>query len=394
MVVADQDGVIVIVNEQAVALFGYARERLLGARIEILVPAAIRERHVAHRSGYAADPHRRAMGEGMALFGRRCDGSEFPVEISLSPLELDGVDVAIAAIRDVTASRRAEEAAFHFTAVVESSRDAIIGKDLDGVIVSWNRAAERLYGYSAEEVIGRSVLLLAPPGNDDEVREILSRVRAGERVDDYETVRARRDGTLVDVSLTVSPIVDRDGEVVGASSIARDISARLRYQSQLQFLAEHDALTGLRNRRRLERDVSDQVMRARRYGEHAALLLIDLNRFKVINDTLGHRVGDQALQSVGRALSRRLRETDTLARIGGDEFAALLPYAGLQQAELVADALRQTVSQLPPIQNPPGGAFRLSVSVGIALIDEHTTDDDAVLVAADRAMYTDKAGNT
>jgi len=143
-----------------------------------------------------------------------------------------------------------EKEASHFRSVIESSADAIIGKDLDGVITSWNAGAERLYGYSAAEAIGKPISVLVPPGHEDETPEIIRRVRAGEQVEHYETVRERKDGTQVDVSLTVSAIRDRDGKVTGISSIARDISIRLRYQEQLRALAEQDPLTGLRNRRR------------------------------------------------------------------------------------------------------------------------------------------------
>src|ERR1035441_5589343 len=244
MVIVDAGGEIVLVNAQTEKLFGYRREELLGVRVEMLVPDRFQDRHPDHRSGYSADPHTRSMGAGLELYGRRKDGSEFLVEISLSPLETEDGTLVSSAIRDITDRRRAEQDASHFRAVVESSHDAIIGKDLDGVITSWNAGAERLYGYTAPEVRGRSISTLVPPGHDDDLQEILRRVRNGEQVDDLETVRARKDGTRVDVALTVSPIRDRHGTVIGASTIARDISVRLRYQQQLQFLAEHDALTG------------------------------------------------------------------------------------------------------------------------------------------------------
>ena len=124
------------------------------------------------------------------------------------------------------ASQLLEEVRARLAAIVESSDDAIIGKDLDGTIVSWNRGAERLFQYTAEEVIGKSVTVLIPPDRFDEEPEILGRVRRGDRVDHYETVRRRKDGTLLDISLTVSPIRDAQGKVVGASKIARDITER------------------------------------------------------------------------------------------------------------------------------------------------------------------------
>ena len=389
MVIVDPRGEIVLVNAQTERLFGYVREELLGERVELLVPERFRDRHPPHRVRYSGDPHTRSMGAGLELYGRRKDGSEFPVEISLSPLETEDGTLVSSAIRDITDRRRAERDASHFRAVVESSHDAIIGKDLDGVIMSWNTGAERLYGYQATEVRGRSISILVPAGHDDELTEVLRRVRTGEQVDDYETVRARKDGTHVDVSLTVSPIRDRDGRVIGASTIARDISVRLRYQQQLQFLAEHDALTGARNRRRFERDVGDQVGRARRYGEQAALLVIDVDGFKQINDKYGHRAGDRALKVIAAALKRRLRETDVVARLGGDEFAVLLPYADSSQGVAVATDLRQLISECgKEVGDYPG--LRLSVSIGLVEIDGETVSEEAVLAQADHAMYSDK----
>jgi diguanylate cyclase (GGDEF)-like protein/PAS domain S-box-containing protein len=389
MVIVDHSGAIVLVNAQTERLFGYPREDLLGQHVELLVPDRFRDRHSGHREGYSQDPHTRSMGAGLELYGRRKDGTEFPVEISLSPLETEDGTLVSSAIRDITDRKRAERDASHFIAVVESSHDAIIGKDLDGRITSWNGGAERLYGYTAAEMLGRSVSLLVSPGHDDELPDVLRRVRSGERVDDYETIRVRKDGTQVDVSSTVSPIRDRDGHVVGASTIARDISVRLRYQEQLRFLAEHDALTGARNRRRFERDVSEQVGRARRYGEQAALLIIDVDGFKQINDEHGHKAGDRALKEIAAVLKQRLRDTDVIARIGGDEFAVLLPYAGADQAAAVTADLRRVIAE-STADLGAGVMISLSASIGVALITNDTESDEAVLAQADRAMYENK----
>jgi PAS domain S-box-containing protein len=199
MVIVDCSGAIVLLNAQTERLFGYRHGELVGKPIELLVPERLRGRHGVHRERYGADPHARPMGVGLELYGRRKDGSEFPVEISLSPLETESRRLVSSAIRDITARKQAEEDASHYTAVVESSHDAIVGKDLEGVITSWNGGAERLYGYRSPEARGKSISILVPAGHDDELPELLMRVRAGERVDDYETVRVRKDGTLVDV---------------------------------------------------------------------------------------------------------------------------------------------------------------------------------------------------
>jgi PAS domain S-box-containing protein len=142
-------------------------------------------------------------------------------------------------LRDITERKRAEEASSRLVAIVESSDDAIISKTLDGVITSWNQSAERLYGYSAEEAMGKLISILIPPDQPDEVEQILEKVKTGERVQTYRTQRMRKNGEVIDVSLTVSPIKDPAGKTIGASTIARDITERKRMEDRLMFLHEH-----------------------------------------------------------------------------------------------------------------------------------------------------------
>jgi len=389
MVIVDARGEIVLVNAQTEKLFGYRRDELMGQAVEMLVPDRFRARHSDHRTGYFVDPHPRPMGVGLDLYGRRKDGTEFPIELSLSPLETEEGTLVSSAIRDITDRKKAEEEASHFRSVIESSQDAIIGKDLDGIITSWNAGAERLYGYTATEAIGKSISVLVPPGHDDELPEIIRRVVAGDQLENYETVRERKDGTQVDVSLTVSAIRDRNGNVTGASTIARDIGVRLRYQEQLRQLSEQDALTGLRSRRRFERDISEQVGRAHRYGEIATLMIIDIDGFKLVNDLYGHRTGDRVLNTIAGALKKRLRDNDVVARVGGDEFAVLMPYARSEDASLVADDLRRVVSGCR-IDVPDGSELKLTASIGLAQIDRDTPSDEFVMGVADRLMYREK----
>nr|WP_234438135.1 PAS domain S-box protein [Streptomyces sp. 303MFCol5.2] len=246
MVIVDDSGIIRLVNAQTEALFGHGREELLGQPVELLIPHRFHGQHTAHRSGYTANRQVRPMGAGLELHGLRKDGTEFPVEISLSPLETaDGLLVS-AAVRDVSDRKAAEARINELAALVESSQDAILAHTLDGYITYWNAAAQRLYGYTAEEAIGRHISLLAPPELRNEIRELLQRLRHAEKVEHYETLRMTSTGALRDVDVTLWPTRDTHGAVIGACAIVRDISDRKRAEAELKALYEqqrHIALT-------------------------------------------------------------------------------------------------------------------------------------------------------
>ncbi len=238
MVCVDADGRIALVNAQTERLFGYGRDELVGQPVELLVPDAIRDAHPGHRAGYVGDPRPRPMGAGMELAGRRRDGTTFPAEISLSAIDTDRGILVSAAVRDVTARRLATETAAQLASIIQSSHDAVIGKTLDQVITSWNPGAERLYGYTAKEMIGRHIELLIPAEDREREMRMLVAVARGERVEQYQTRRARKDGTTVDVSLTLSPIADSAGVIVGVATVARDVTERQRAEARFRGLLE------------------------------------------------------------------------------------------------------------------------------------------------------------
>jgi PAS domain S-box-containing protein len=257
----NQDGVIVQVNSQTESLFAYTRDELIGQKIEILVPERQRSQHHHHREHFREQPKIRRMGSGLDLYGRRRDGTEFPVEISLSPVFTGDGMIVLSVIRDISdrkhieeqlrraheeldrrKSRELRDSQNRLALIVDSSQDAIIGKNLDGVITHWNRAAERMYGYTAQEMIGKSISILAPKDRPDEIPGILEKIRHGERVEYFETVRVTKDLRRLDVSISVSPIYDTEGKIVGASAIARDITAQKRTEDQLRHSQKMEAV--------------------------------------------------------------------------------------------------------------------------------------------------------
>jgi PAS domain S-box-containing protein len=233
IVIVNNDGRIVLVNSQTERLFGYPRSELLGQPVEIVIPEQLRGAHPDHRDRYFRNPKVRSMGSGLELYGRRRDGTEFPIEISLSPLETETGVLASSTIRDVTERKRADELRFRLAAIVDSSDDAIIGKTMAGIITSWNKGAERIFGYTAEEAIGQPVSMLWPTSHHGEEPAVLDRLAMNERIEPFETMRRTKDGQVIHAFVTISPVRDARGNLVGASTMVRDISDRKRAEAAL-----------------------------------------------------------------------------------------------------------------------------------------------------------------
>ncbi len=215
------------VNEAAVAQYGFSRDEFLAMRIHEIRPEADVPRLLAEVA--RMQPGYGAAGEWRH---RRKDGTVIDVQITRATLEFHGRRAMLVVAQDITARKRAEDEQMRLAAIVASSDDAIFSKTLDGTIVSWNAGAERMYGYTAAEAIGRPVSVLAPPDRPGEIPEILRRLKRGEHVVHLETERIRKNGARIQVSLTVSPIKNAAGTVVGASATARDITERKRGEEE------------------------------------------------------------------------------------------------------------------------------------------------------------------
>jgi diguanylate cyclase (GGDEF)-like protein/PAS domain S-box-containing protein len=322
--------------------------------------------------------------------------------VDVGPLRLNGSDAGeegtvvaggLAVILDITARRRSDELAPRsqgdFAEVFERAPIGTGLLDLDGRWLLVNRALCEITGYTFDELIGKRFDGIVHPDdvyNDAEQRQQLL---AGE-VSAYQIEKRYFDasGETMTALLFVSLVRDPEGAPLRLIAQLHDISERKQLEEHLRRLADHDPLTGLRNRRLFEHDLKLQLARSQRYGEHAALMVIDLDNFKRVNDEHGRVAGDETLRAVARALSRRLRQTDLTARLGGDEFAVLLPHADGEGAAVVADGLRRVIAGCGV--DAGDDVLHPAASIGFVLIDHRCENAEQVLAEADQAMYAIK----
>lgn len=295
------------------------------------------------------------------------------------------------------ANRRLElsgRASAQLAAIVVAADDAILRTDLDGRIVTWNNGAQRLYGYTKDDAVGRSMADLVAVDRRPEVAQLLASVSRGEAVERHETVHMTGDGHSIDTMVTFSPIRNARGEVTACSVIVRDISQRKRLEEELTHQALHDSLTGLPNRvlflDRLGHGLAaaEREDRELRRQNRLAVLFLDVDDFKVVNDSLGHRVGDELLKAIADRLSRAIRPGDTAARLGGDEFTVLLEeIADVGVAEASARRIQRHLEKPFDVQSH---RVVVTVSIGISMSGDGAEPSE-ILRRADLAMYEAKA---
>ena len=555
VIAVDQDGTISFANSLAETMFGFGEGELIGKALNILIPERFGESHRRHTASFLAAPRTRPMGVGLRLFGRRKDGSEFPAEISLSPVNLGDRLFVVSVIRNITARQDMESRLRLQIAALEASANGIVITDRDGKITWANSAFSRSTGYKLEEVQNQNPRILRSGVHDQQFYKILWDTILAGHVWHGEIVNRRKDGSLYTEEQSIAPVRDENGEITHFVAVKQDVSARKQAEEALekqrvylsalhevtigllarqelkellkdiveraeqlvgtssgflfmvdsvrgrlipvistgalvdvvasdvergaglvgrvwetgeplavadydawagrsldvnpgliravvgvplknksevigvlglaydyrshktfqedevhllmrfaqlaaltvdnaqlyeatQELATRDPLTGIFNRRHLFDLGRLELERARRYSQPLAAIMLDIDRFKNLNDTWGHQAGDLVLRSVADSCRLHLREVDLLARYGGDEFVILLPYTSVGQAAHVADRIRSVVSSTPIAAGT--GDLSVTVSIGVVEYVQNMSSLEPLLERADQALFAAK----
>ncbi len=374
------------VNSALCRLLGYTEEELRRLTVvDVTHPDDVEATHVA-LARLAREP-------GAVLRYRkryvRADGESVSVQVSASLWFADDGEPGgiVAHIEDMTAREQAEE---RFQHLFEAAPIAMARLDLEARLVDVNPAFCRLVGRSAELLSGRPHDVVVHLDDAHAARGSLERLRDGaEPTVESEHRYRHASGGVIRVASTMTLLRDGAGRPIGATIQVLDVTERLEHERKLQHLADHDPLTGLLNRRSFNRELDRQLARTNRYGAEGALMLLDLDHFKHVNDTLGHGAGDQLIGSVARTLRDRLRESDVVARLGGDEFAVLLPHGDAEHVVKVAETIVEHIRDSTCVLD--GQRYHVTASVGVALIGSETGQSaEDLLVDADLAMYEAK----
>ena len=384
------DGILRFCNDRFCEMLGYAREELVGQLITKCL--AFPDDVATVRS--KIELRQRGISDRYEVRFRRKDGSVIWVEIGGAPdVDAEGnVIGSIGVYNDITERRLAQEALREseerYRIMAENSTDLITRTSMRGIFLYLSEASRRLLGYDPAELVGRSVYDIIYAEDCDEVRHLSKLITdAGPTTFSYRVVC--RDGSLIWFETTSRAVRNPvTGALEQIICVSRDISERKRAEEQIEYQAYHDALTGLPNRRLFRDRLTVALAHARRSKSTLAVMFLDLDRFKYVNDTLGHSLGDEMLKTVAARLAEALREEDSIARMGGDEFTVLLPELNSpDDAASVAQKLIEAVAQ--PMRIEETELF-ITTSIGIALFPNDGDTAELLLKNADHAMYRAK----
>jgi diguanylate cyclase (GGDEF)-like protein/PAS domain S-box-containing protein len=381
----DNDGNIQYANQTACDSLGYTREELLDLKVKDINPEVekLADDVEYWSNNSSGDPH------FVISVHKRKDGTTFPIEIQARVIDFDGEQFSCGVVRDITDRLQAQnalrESEEKFRVIADNSPVAMVISRLnDNTIIYANKQVEVLFNRKSDEILGRMLPELFDSAQTRE--ELLHLLKSERQLLGHEVMLRKKDGSNICLSLS-SRTISLQGEEVIYSALL-DITEAYELAQQLSYQASYDPLTGLVNRREFQSHLHRIIVTAQQRHTENALCFMDLDQFKVVNDTCGHIAGDELLRQLAQILKSNIRKQDVLARLGGDEFAILLENCSLQQAERVANSIRLAVQDFR--FHWEDNTFSVGVSIGLVPVDwssETTTD---LLRRADTACYTAK----
>ena len=390
IVTVDHDGNIMAMNPAAEACFGYASDEVAGRPMaDLIIPPHMRPLHTAGMKRFLTTGKSTMLGQRVELPAMRADGSEFDAELAIDAAAAAGGPIFVAYVRDITERKRIQASLNRLSLAVENSPSAVIITDLHGMIEYVNPTFCGVTGFDPDEVIGKSTKILKSGYMAKRVyEELWTTIFKGE-VWRGELLNRKRNGELFWEWACIAPIRDADGRMTQFLALKEDITIRKEHEATLLRQANRDDLTGLPNRALALDRLSRALARAERHDEIVAAMFVDLDEFKTVNDTLGHTAGDALLRQTADRLSTLVRQTDTAARMGGDEFLVVLPdLKRPADAEVTARSIADALSE--PFLVDDKEVF-VSASIGIAVYPADGRDPQSLMKNADAAMNQIKA---
>ena len=394
LITIDDKGKILVYSRSAEKIFGYTNQEVIGKNISILMPDDQAASHDASLTRYLDTGHAYAIGTQREVQGKRKDGHVFPMELSVSEMHSQGHRTFTGLVRDITQRKIIDTTLFNererALVTLHSITDAVITTDNIGNVDFLNRAAEKITGWSCEEAndkpINKIFKIIDEHTREPKVNPVHTVLSSGDALGMVNgTLLRSKPGREYTIEHSASPIRDQDGKMKGVVVVFRDVSETHQILRQMAWQARHDPLTGLLNRKEMESRLEHALTSAKSFKREHALLYVDLDQFKVVNDTCGHQAGDDLLRQVSGQLGVNLRHRDALGRLGGDEFAVLLENCSLNQAQQIAESIKKSVEEFRFIWDEK--VFKIGASIGVVSIDENSVDMTQILSDADAACY-------
>lgn len=394
IVVVNREGEILLANEQAEKIFGHNKNELVGKHHNILVPERILEKHDKLMMDYFEKVKLRPMGIGMELLGRRKDGSEFPVEISLSPVATEKGMLIISIVRDITLKKQSEYELKKFLSAIEQSVNIVFITSSKGDIEFVNPMFEQITGYSKEEAIGKNPKILASGEmTKEQYEEMWNTIISGKTWRGLSKNK-KKNGEYYWCNCLTFPISDENGEVTQFLAIQEDITEKIKAEEKVKYLTSYDELTGLVNRARFMELMRGWILQSQPGNKKGALLLIGIDGFRFVNERYGQSIGDVLLNHVSRLFENILKEIgrkyikeaereSIIGRLGGDEFAIFLSCRDEEEVIKFSNELLLRLEKFSFIEVPAN----LTASIGIVFYPKHGTSRKDLFVKADIAMY-------